>query len=315
MDIKYLEAIRSLSQNLTSRLTEFPDELQKTVREVCIRADKPAAVCTQDGVYFLKQAGGFSKHTPILPYLTPKEEVFDCVRMLTQYSLHSCKAEINAGFITIKGGHRAGVAGSCVYDNGKISSVTDISSINLRVARQINGVASDLMRRLYMGGVSSTLIAGPPASGKTTLLRDMACCFSNGTLPFAVKLSLVDERGEVAAVYRGVPQNDVGIQTDVFDGYHKGDGMRLAIRSMTPQVILLDELGGDDDAAAVEQGLNAGVSVIATVHAKSMDELYRKKSICRLLVNGGFEHIVLLDSAKTPCTIKEICTPKELVLC
>ncbi|MEG0692609.1 MAG: ATPase, T2SS/T4P/T4SS family [Oscillospiraceae bacterium] len=315
MDMKYLEAIRSLTKNLTSMLSGFPTELQGFAREVSIRTDKPIVVSTFSGEYFLKKDGGFSKFMPITPYIVTREELFECVRVLTEYSLHSYKSEINSGFITIKGGHRAGVCGSCVYENGEIITVNNISSINLRIARQVKGVATSLVKNIYRDSISSTIIAGPPASGKTTMLKDIARCMSNGTLNYNTKLCIIDERGEIAAVYRGTPQNDVGIMTDVFDGYKKGDGMEAAIRSMSPKVIILDEISGLDDVSKIKQSLNAGVAVIATVHAQSIDELFRKKYICEMLNEGNFKHIVLLNDAQNPCTIKEIVSPKELLLC
>lgn len=310
MDIKYLEAIRSLAKNLTAMLSSFPTELQGQVREISLRADKPVVISTFGGEYFLKKDGGFSKFMPISPYIVPREELFDCIKVLTEYSLHSYKSEINSGFITIKGGHRAGLCGSCSYSEGKISSISSISSINLRIARQIKGVAQGLVKQLYSNEVGSTLIAGPPASGKTTLLKDIARCLSNGTLAYNTKLSIIDERGEIGAVYRGIPQNDIGIMSDVFDGYKKGDGMEAAIRSMSPKVIMADEISGLDDVEKIKQSLNSGVSIIATAHAQSLDELYRKKYICELLQEGSFKHIILLEDARTPCIIKEIVTPR-----
>lgn len=249
------------------------------------------------------------------PYIVSRDELRECVRILTEYSLHSYQREINAGFITIRGGHRAGIAGSCVYEAGRILSVNEISSVSLRIARQITGVADGLVRRLFPERVCSTLIAGEPASGKTTLLKDIARCLSGGVPGYYTKLSLIDERGEIAAVYRGVPQNDVGIMTDVFDGYQKGEGMAIAIRAMSPRALILDEIAGEADAMSVRQGLNAGVAVIATVHASNLDELYRKRHIRALITEGAFEKIVLLRGADAPCQVNEIVEPKELTRC
>ena len=237
------------------------------------------------------------------------------IRILTEYSIHSYQREINAGFITVQGGHRAGIAGSCVYENGRILSVNDISSVTLRIARQVKGAAENLVRTLYSGGVCSTLIAGAPASGKTTLLKDIARCLGSGLTGSFVKLSLIDERGEIAAVYRGAPQNDVGITTDVFDGYQKGEGMLIAIRSMSPRALILDEIAGEEDAASVRQGLNAGAAVIATVHAASLDELYRKTHVRTLIAEGAFQKIVILRGADAPCEVAQIAEPKELSPC
>lgn len=235
------------------------------------------------------------------------------MRILTEYSLHSFQRELNAGFVTVRGGHRAGIAGTAATGDGKVLSVTDIGSITLRVARQIKGVGEELCRMLFSSGIHSTLLVGAPASGKTTLLRDVTRCLSSGMSGQYCKVSLIDERGELAAVYRGMAQNDVGVMTDVFDGYPKGEGMAIALRSMTPGLLVIDEIATEQDAASIRQSLNAGVPVLATVHAKSMEELHRKKHISSLLAEGAFLNIVLLKGAGEPCCVKQVVSGRELV--
>lgn len=313
MDIKFLEAVGSLPQPLKSLLSHFPDELQKKVREVNIRAGRPVVVNCSSSLYFLKKEGGFSKNMPINPFIASTKEVFECYCAITQYSPHSCQSSVNAGFLTIKGGHRIGISGSCVYEKENIHKVNDIACINLRIAREIKGSAERLMDRLFSEGINSVLIAGEPGSGKTTLLRDIARCFSYA--PYRLKTSLIDERGELAAVYRGEPQNEVGFLTDIFDGYKKGDAVIRAVRSMSPQVIIMDEISDKEDAQSVADGMNSGAAIIATVHAQSIEELYRKKHICEMLSLGGFKSIVILEGAQNPCAVKSILSAKELLLC
>lgn len=312
MDRKFLEATSFLAPALKERLSAAPHEIQTEAREVCLRAEKPLAVSCFTGTHFMGRNGGFFRRLPDNPYIVTKAELDECVRTLTEYSLHTFRREINAGFLTVKGGHRAGVAGSAVCGSSQVLSVTDISSINLRIAREVKGAAVSLAQSLFRDSVRSTLIAGAPASGKTTLLKDLTRLISSGSLGYFKKISLIDERGELAAVYRGVPQNDVGVLTDVFDGYRKGEGMMIAIRSMSPEVIVLDEIAGEQDALSIRQSLNAGAAVIATVHAASLDELYRKEHIRSLITEGAFRHIVLLEGASAPCKIAKIATPKEL---
>lgn len=301
-----MEAIKALPINLQQLLSNVSEATQKRVREICIRAERPLVISTFDGERFISNNGTLQINFYDNLYVVTKKEMIECIKVLTEYSLHSYQDKINMGYITIQGGHRAGIVGSCVLENNEIVSVTDISSINLRIARQVKGVSDHLVKNIYKDQVYSTLIAGAPASGKTTMLRDIACSLANGKTGFFTKISMIDERGELAAVKNGVAQNDVGVLTDVLDGYQKGVGMMIAIRSMSPKVIVLDEIGGYSDTVAIRQSLNAGVKVIATVHAGSMEELLRKKHILALMNEGAFEKIVFLDGSDKPCTVREI---------
>lgn len=312
-DQSYLEAIKFLAFPLQKVLERFPAPKQKSVREICLRVERPLAISCFPDSYFFDREGAVCRLLPQDPLLCTREMFRETIQILTEYSLQSYRKEMNAGYITVKGGHRAGLSGSCVYDRDQILSMSEISSINLRIARQVKGVADSLLQRISVDGIKSTLIAGPPGSGKTTLLKDLARQLAGEA--YGYKLSIIDERGEIAAVYRGVPQNDIGILSDVFDGYHKGEGMTMAIRSMSPQIIILDEIATKQDACSVMQGLNAGVCVIATVHAASLDELCRKEFVRRLISQGAFDKLAFLKSAREPCAVQEIVSTKELILC
>lgn len=314
MDPSYLEAVSALAAGLQDRLKAAPTEIQRSAREICLRAERPLVLSTLQGPCFMRRDGSFAAQLPASPYVVTKEELDECVRVLTEYSLHSYRREINGGYLTVRGGHRAGVCGSAVCGRDEVLSVTDISCINLRIARQIRGSAGPLAEALYQRGVSSTLIAGPPASGKTTLLKDLCRILGGGELGFYKKISLIDERGELAAVWRGVPQNEIGIMTDVLDGYPKGLGMNLALRSLSPEVMILDELAGEEDARSIRQSLHAGCAVIASVHAGSLEELSDQAHIRRLLQERSFAHVVLLRGAGSPCEVKRIIGADELYL-
>jgi len=312
MDKKYIEALGGLPTSIKELLKNIPDCIQKKVTEVCLRADKPLIISTFDGALFITRNGEPIKSIGQNIRIVTKAEIDECVHILTEYSIHSYKDNINMGFITIKGGHRAGIVGSCVLSSGKIIAITDFSSINLRVARQVRGVADDLVKSLYSEGVCGTLIVGCPSSGKTTLLRDIAYQLASGINARLTKLSIVDERGELAAMKGGVPQNDVGICCDVLDGYKKGDGMTIAIRTMSPKAIILDEIGTFEDAQSIKQGINAGVCVIATTHANTLEELSQKKHIYSLIEEGAFKYIVILCGEDKPCCVKSITKSSDM---
>lgn len=312
MDKKFIEALGGLPIAIKQLLKNIPENMQKKVTEICLRADKPLIISTFDGAFFITKSGEPIRSMGSSVRVITKLELDECVHILTEYSIHSFKDNINMGFITINGGHRAGIVGSCVLSDGKIIAITDFSSINLRIARQVRGVADDLVRSLYSEGVCGTLIVGCPSSGKTTLLRDISYQLASGVGIRLTKLSMVDERGELASMKSGIPQNDVGICCDVLDGYKKGEGMTIAIRTMSPKAIILDEIGTFEDAESIKQGINAGVCVIATTHANTLEELSRKKHIYSLIEEGAFEYIVLLSGADKPCQIKSITKSSEV---
>ena len=200
------------------------------------------------------------------------------------------------GFFTIQGGHRIGVAGRTVCEQGKILSFRNISCINIRVARQKKGCATKLLPWLTDGdNIYNTLLLSPPGLGKTTMLRDCIRLLSEGNsiLP-GKKVGVVDERSELAASYFGVPQNDLGNRTDVLDNCPKAEGMRLLLRSMSPQILAVDELGSKEDYLAVEEALHCGCRIIGTMHARDVFELREKVYLSDWLEKGFFGRFVFL---------------------
>ena len=168
--------------------------------------------------------------------------------------------------------------------------------MNIRVARQVYGAANELLSRIGQDISKGLLIAGPPSCGKTTLLRDLARQLATGAGGIPKKVAIIDERGELAGTYCGIPQNDLGLCSDILDHYPKGEGMIQAVRALSPQFIFCDELGGQEDLEAVQQGLHAGAAMISTIHAGNIDDLLRKKQGQTLLQSQAFGYVAMMDA-------------------
>ena len=212
------------------------------------------------------------------------------------YSMYAFEDEIRQGFITIQGGHRVGIAGKTVLEGDRIKSVKYISYINLRLSHQIKGCASPILPYIIKNGrICHTLIISPPRCGKTTLLRDLIRQVSSGSsyMP-GVSVGVVDERSEIGGSYQGIPQNDLGIRTDVLDCCPKAEGMMMLIRSMSPEVVAVDELGDYEDIHAIESVIHCGCKLFATVHGSSVEDIKRKPLLQRLVQERVFERYIVL---------------------
>ena len=191
----------------------------------------------------------------------------------------------------MNGGNRIGICGTAVIKNDKVETIKDISSLNIRVARQIIGCADEIYARLFRTQIQSVLIVGVPSSGKTTILRDL--CRQLGQVR---KISIIDERNELSATVNGMPQNDVGTCSDIFNSYPKAEGIITAIRVMSPEIIVCDEIGGEEDVIALQNAIHSGVKIIATAHAGSISEARNRAGLSKLINLGAFDSITLLGT-------------------
>ena len=296
-------AVEILSEDIRAVLKNIPDSKKNTVQEIRIRTNKPLTLSDGAVTVFTDSNGKIMYTMNDRNFIVSQRSIYDTFRRLCDYSVYSRQDEIKNGFITVKGGHRVGLCGTAVLTDGKISALNDIASMNVRIARQIFGVSEEIISHLYPFD-SGILIAGMPSSGKTTLLRDLARSLSLGIGCHVMKTAVIDERGELSGTYSGSAYNDMGL-SDVLNGYPKGEGIIHAIRAMSPQIIICDELGTYEDCRLVSQGFNAGATVIASIHAGSYDELLKRKQAVELLKTGAFGNIVILSSANSPCKIAE----------
>lgn len=288
-------AVQSLSKRLSDYFTALESLEKARIREIRVRSRQPVVIITDRGVEFAANTGRLTQVYSDLVIKTDEHEVQEIFKRLCGYSVHSFKDAINRGYITVAGGHRAGVAGTAVTENGKVIAVRDICSINLRIAREINGAADEIYKAEFANGLSSVIIAGPPSSGKTTILRDLARQLSDCRKGECIKTFVCDERGEIGASFSGTAQNDLGINCDLLTAYPKSDGIVIGLRSFSPDIIICDEIATYEEAEAVEAGVNCGVHFALSIHARDERELKTKPLLKRLLTTGEFDKVILLS--------------------
>ena len=307
----FTTAIQPVCQRLRPVLMELPEHIQESVQEIRMRVNLPLSIFNGVQSFFVTGNGISRKPEEGIPVF--REDMEETFRSLCSHSVYTHQNELRHGFLTIRGGHRVGICGTAVLDQGQVAGLRDISSFNIRVARQISGAADELLSLVGEEIVQGVLLAGAPSTGKSPSRRDLERQLAGGGKLPPRKITVVEERGELAGVYRGDAQNDLGCCCDILDGYPKSQGILQAIRSLSPEVILCDELGSERETAAVEEVVNAGVSLIVSVHAASAGELLRRRQIRRLMETGAFRTVVLLDCAARPGKIKGIYKGGELL--
>lgn len=288
----------------------FPLHLRKTLQRICleenileeirIRIGQPIIFHMENEEWYLKEEEERLDKRSEGAYRATKEDIRNMVKFISSYSLYAYEDEMKRGFITIQGGHRIGVAGQVVMEEGKIRSLSNIYFLNIRVAKEKRGCAKEIVPYLiHRNSIYNTLFVSPPGVGKTTYLRDVIRILSSGTERLhGMKVSIIDERSEIAACKQGIPQNDVGPRSDVLDGCLKSFGMLLMLRSMAPQVIAVDEIGSREDCSAMEQAIYSGSKILGTVHAYDMKELSQKKYLKQMIEQQMFGRIVLLEKGE-----------------
>ena len=269
--------------NLFQENNKIIDELQ----EIRMRTDRPIILRLREKDF-------------ILQYNIPQSEILQIVERLCENSIYAYKNQICEGFITVKGGHRVGLTGSCVIENGKIVNVKYISSLNFRIAREVLNCSTRVLREIIdieNKSIYNTILVAPPGRGKTTILRDVIRRLSNGIDEINFKgktCGVVDERGEIAAMYKGVPQNDVGIRTDIIENVTKNQGIHMLVRTMAPEIIACDEIGSSDDVEAIHYALDSGVKGIFTMHGKNIEDIKNNRQIYELIENREIQKVVFL---------------------
>ncbi len=289
---RFDDLLEYLPEKIKSPLISLDEKFKISIEEIRLRAGRALSVTVGGTQFFIKSGGA---------YMLPKE---DCITVLSDdiketffklchNSVYSHSEELCQGYIHLKNGHRAGVCGRVTVRRGKIETITDISSINIRIAKEVPNFADELIKQYKGGGV---LICGGPSTGKTTLLRDFVRQLASGITGKFLKVAVIDSRGEIAASLKGIPMIDIGYTADIITSCPKAEGIEMALRTLNPDIIAFDELGNSDEVAAASQSFNSGVSVVATAHAGDISDIFRRKPTRMLLDTGAIEQIVLCEN-------------------
>lgn len=280
----YRQAVGVLPEPLRTCALAVDELTMGQAEEIRLRTGRAPTLVLPEGELDIRNADSVER-----------EDLEHLVELASRWSVHAVLDQIRRGFLTVEGGHRLGLCGTVVLQGADIHTIRDFSGANLRVARQIYGVSSSVAGQLYRSGqLQNTLILGPPGAGKTTLLRDLIRSISSGETGVPARICVADERGELAASFRGRAQMDLGPRTDVLEGCPKGTAISLLVRGMNPQVIAVDEITAPEDICAMEQAIGCGVTLLATAHGTGTEDLKRRPLYRDMMEKNIFQKVVIL---------------------
>ncbi len=279
----------------------------KELQEIHLRVGRPVLLMVGNREYGMTLQGEMTRDIT-MAYRVEEKELESILMHLCHYSLYAYEEEIARGFLTIQGGHRIGISGQAVVENGHIRSIKNITSMNLRIAHEVKGAADRVLPYLYeKGEFQNCLLISPPGCGKTTLLRDIIRQVSDGSqYAEGRNVSVIDERSEIGGSYLGMPQNDLGVRTDLLDACPKSQGMMMLLRSMNPYLVAVDEIGGEEDAGAIRQLLKCGCHILASIHGEGLEDVRRKKGLEGLFEEQAFKRYVIMSRSHGAGTIEMV---------
>lgn len=291
-------------------LKKMSEPMIENIQEIRLRSERPVVIVTPTGSSFLTLSGKTSYIYSSNCVIASESEIIDSVNKMCGYSMHSHYEDIINGYITLPNGSRIGLCGTAVYEKEQVKSIKNINSINIRVPRTIKGVSEEIFNTIYKGKLKNLLIVGPPSSGKTTMLRDLAFQLSSGRMGKYHKICVVDERKELFPSQQDI--ETLGPNTDVLLGFPKGKGISMAVRTLSPDVIICDEIGTQEEAIEVLNGVNCGTKFALSIHGESIEELKNKRVFREFLELNTIDKILFLSDSSNPCKISKIINADEV---
>ena len=288
---RFDEVLAFLPPKIAESLFRFSDEIKLKTEEIRLRAGRPLALTISGETVF---AHSFCKNPKVFDdkiFCLSEKDIEESFFSLCGGSVYSHIEELCEGFIILPNGHRAGVCGSAVLKDGKITSIKDISSLNIRLAKEVFISCEDILKGFERG----ILVCGPPGSGKTTLLRNLARSLASGEFGKPKRVAVIDSRGEIAGAIKGIPTANLGAATDVLTAYPKEKGIEIALRTLFPDVIVFDEIGNEKEVRGVLSSVNSGVKIITTAHLSRREDLYKRSQTEKLISSGAIDKLVFCD--------------------